>query len=128
MEEENFHVLAKEMKSAVKDTDGISFITKEIKGSMQKIRKLSTVLRQYLPKVVIVLGASEGDKASLIATVPKDLFSKADANFIIQKLSPFIEGKGGGKKEAAQAGGTKIEGIAKALSQVEKVIASYSSS
>ena len=127
MEEESFHAIARDIKSTVRDINGISFITKEIKGNMQQLRRLSNILRQHLPQVVIVLGAGEGSKANLFASVPQDLFSKIDANFIIQKLAPFIDGKGGGKKEAAQAGGGKVGGVAQALSQVEKVILSYPS-
>ena len=62
--------------------------------------------------------ASENDgKVTLLAGVTKDLISKAKAGDAVKACAPFVDGRGGGKPEMAQAGGQKPEGIAEALAE-----------
>ena len=59
----------------------------------------------------------------LLQSAPKAP-KQADANLLIQKLAPFIEGRGGGKSDLAQAGGTKPSGVDQALKEAEQVLTS----
>ena len=60
--------------------------------------------------------ASENDgKVSLIAGVTKDLTSKIKAGDLVNIAAAEVGGKGGGRPDMAQAGGTNPDGIAKAL-------------
>jgi alanyl-tRNA synthetase len=73
-------------------------------------------LKNKLGHAIIVLASSEGEKVTLIAGVTKDLIGKAKAGDIVKLLAPYVDGKGGGKPDLAQAGGKKPAGIDDALS------------
>jgi len=85
----------------------------------KSLRPLLDELRNRLGTSVIVLGAESNGKASLAATVSSDLSRRCPANELIQSIAPAINGRGGGKPDLAQAGGTNPSGIPEALQQVE---------
>ncbi len=62
----------------------------------------------------VLAGAKEG-RVSLIALVPAELSKKLSAGKLIQTIAPLVGGKGGGRPEMAQAGGSDPSGIAAAL-------------
>ena len=64
--------------------------------------------------VVLVAGANDS-KVTIIAGVSKDLHDRLQAGKLIQHVCPLIDGKGGGKADLAQGGGSKIEGIDSAI-------------
>jgi alanyl-tRNA synthetase len=69
---------------------------------------------------VIAIGAldpSQG-KAFLQVLVSPDLTKTYNAGKLIQASAPLIDGKGGGKPEQAQAGGTKVSGLEPALQRI----------
>jgi len=71
---------------------------------------------------IIVLGAEIQGRAVLVSAVTKDLTSTYSAHDIIQKLSPLIGGKGGGRADLAQAGGPDISHLNDAIQKAfEKV-------
>ena len=76
-------------------------------------------LKNKLGSAIIVLATAQGEKVSLIAGVTPDLTDRFKANELIQTLAPAIGGKGGGRADMAQAGGTQPAGIAQALAQIE---------
>ena len=49
----------------------------------------------------------------------KDLIGKAKAGDIVKEIAPYVDGRGGGKPDLAQAGGKKPEGIDEALAAFE---------
>ena len=69
---------------------------------------------------VAIIFANREDKSLIVASVFKDLTKKIDANIIIKKVASMVNGKGGGRKDFAQAGGDKIVGAAEFR---EKVVA-----
>lgn len=73
-------------------------------------------------KGVIVLASQEEGRVALIASVDSSLTSKVQAGKIIQKLAPMVGGKGGGRPDLAQGGGTLPEKIGEALEQVKGMI------
>ncbi|RTZ93022.1 MAG: hypothetical protein DSY91_02795, partial [Deltaproteobacteria bacterium] len=62
------------------------------------------------------------EKAHLVVMVSKDLTDRYDANTIIRKLAPVIDGRGGGRKDMASAGGKKPENLEKAISMAESAL------
>ena len=68
--------------------------------------------------VVVVAGANSG-KVTLIAGVSKDLVATYPAGKLVSHIAPIVGGKGGGKPELAQGGGTDESQIDKALSAVK---------
>jgi alanyl-tRNA synthetase len=71
---------------------------------------------------IFLAGAANG-RVALIAVVPKALTSKFQANKIIQEVAPIVDGKGGGRPENAQGGGTDPTKVGKALAAAKKLLA-----
>jgi len=68
---------------------------------------------------VIVLATVADDKVSLIAGVTKDLTDRIKAGELISHLAGLVGGKGGGRPDMAQAGGTDVSALPAALAGVE---------
>ena len=64
----------------------------------------------------------EQKKAFLLASLGPNAPKSINAKDMINELSPLIDGKGGGKPELAQAGGSKPAGLNKAIESARKVI------
>jgi alanyl-tRNA synthetase len=91
----------------------------------KRLRDLAEIIKQKQPDCVVVLGMKDPEtgKASLLVAIGPKAPKIYAANDILKELSPFIEGKGGGKPDMAQAGGTKAEGLQPALAAAEKLLA-----
>lgn len=85
----------------------------------KNLRNILDDLKSRLGSGVIVLAAKVNEeKVSLIAGVTSNLTSKIKAGELINMVASFVGGKGGGRPDMAQAGGTKPEFLDKALSNV----------
>ena len=71
--------------------------------------------------IIILISEVEG-KVSLIATVPKADTSKIKAGDIIKNMAPIVGGKGGGRPDMAQGGGTQPENITESLRFIKDYI------
>ena len=75
-------------------------------------------LKSRFTDAVIVLGSVEGDNIKLIAGVSKSLTKVLKAGELVNFVAEQVGGKGGGRHDMAQAGGTNIEKLPEALSSV----------
>jgi len=82
---------------------------------------VADVLKTKFRRPIVLAGAANG-RVSLIVAVPKDLTPKFQANKIIQKIAPIVGGKGGGRPESAQGGGTDTNEIGKALAKAKELL------
>jgi alanyl-tRNA synthetase len=100
------------------------------KDGMKRLRDLSDVLKQKAPNSIIVLGMKdpEAEKASIIVALGPSAPKKITASDLLKGIAPLIDGKGGGKPDFAQAGGTRPAGLVDAYKQaatlVEKALGS----
>jgi alanyl-tRNA synthetase len=80
---------------------------------IKKLREVSDRIRQKVPRSVVILGMPEvgGSKVNLLVSVGPQGIGKYHAGEILKPLLPFIDGKGGGKPDQAQAGGSKPSGL-----------------
>ena len=62
-------------------------------------------------------------RVALIASVPKALTSRYQAGKLIQETAPLVGGKGGGRPELAQGGGTDVTKIDAALARAKELLA-----
>jgi len=87
------------------------------------LRDMSDLIRNKAPDSVVILGMKndEVQKAFILAAVGKDVSAKISASDMIKELAPLIDGRGGGKPDLAQAGGTNLGGLDKAMSQAQKL-------
>jgi alanyl-tRNA synthetase len=71
---------------------------------------------------VVVLASVQPGKVALLAAVGPDYTKRIQAGKIIQAVAPLVGGKGGGRPELAQGGGTNPDGLPAALEKVEELI------
>lgn len=110
--------------SQVFDLNGVKVLIAKLDDIDPK--ELRTAVDQFKDKLgsaVIVLGGlAEGGRAQLVTGVTKDLVTKISANDLINHLAPYIEGKGGGRPDFAQAGGSNHKGLEKAFDEAKKFV------
>ena len=82
---------------------------------------LADALKKHWQGVAVLAAIDEG-KVSLLAAVSPAYTKKIQAGKIIQAIAPLVGGKGGGRPELAQGGGTNPGGIAAALEKAEELI------
>ncbi len=87
------------------------------------LRELADQLKDKLGSGVVALGATDGTKVSLIASVTKDLAKRFPAGNLIKQIAPLVGGNGGGRPDFAQAGGKDPSGLDAALAKVYELIA-----
>ena len=86
------------------------------------LRDLGDRFRDKITSGVIVLGSAAADKALLIAVVTKDLTDRFHAGNIVKAIAPIVGGKGGGRPDMAQAGGSRPDKLDEAIEKVPAVI------
>jgi len=113
-----------DLMSQVRDIAGVKVLAAEVGITDAKtLRDFGDKLRDKLASGVILLGSKADDKALLLCMVTKDLASKFHAGNIIKELAPLVGGKGGGRPDMAQAGGTQPENLNKIFPALEKLLA-----
>jgi len=98
------------------------FLVEKIPGADAKLlQAIIDLVKNKLKGPIFLAGESDG-RVALIASVPKELTSKIQANKLIQEIAPIVGGKGGGRPENAQGSGTDVGKIGKALAEAERLI------
>jgi alanyl-tRNA synthetase len=78
-------------------------------------RELAEKLRDKLGEAIVLVGAVNGPKASLVLTVSKSLTDRYKAGELIRPVAALVGGSGGGRPDMAQAGGTQTDKLGEAL-------------
>ena len=89
-----------------------------------ELRDLADVVRAKLGSSVIMLATvdKEKKKINFIVAVSKELTKKFKAGDIVKQVAPILNGKGGGRPDMAQGGGTDIDKLQKAFEQFKKLV------
>jgi len=87
------------------------------------LREAVDRLKQKLGTAVVVLGSVEDDKARLVAGVTKDAMDRIKAGALVGEIAPLVGGRGGGRPDMAQAGGSDPSGMDAALERVPAHVA-----
>jgi alanyl-tRNA synthetase len=112
-----------DLTSQAKDVDGIKVLAVQIDGADAKsLRDAVDQLKTKLGSSVIVLATVQEGKVVLVAGVSADLLTRMKAGEIAGAVAAQVGGKGGGRADFAQAGGTQPENLSKALAGVESLI------
>ena len=110
-----------DLAAGAKEINGVKVLAAELDVADPKAMKSAVdQLKDKLGSAIICVASSEGEKVTLVAGVTKDLIGKAKAGDIVKEIAPYVDGRGGGKPDMAQAGGKKPEGIKDALAAFEK--------
>ena len=102
------------------DVKGVKLLVASLEGADGKtLRETLDKLKDKLKSAVILLGAADGAKVSLIAGVTADLTGKIKAGELVNFVAQQVGGKGGGRPDMAQAGGTEPAKLPAALASVQ---------
>jgi alanyl-tRNA synthetase len=104
--------------------NGIKVLAARLDGAdLKALRDTADQLKDKLGSGVVVLGAVEGDKVLLVASVTKDLTGRLKAGELIKPVAELCGGRGGGRADFAQAGGTEPDKVDEALALVPGLVA-----
>ncbi|EIJ8960785.1 alanine--tRNA ligase [Salmonella enterica] len=108
------------LSSKAVDLNGVKLLVSELAGIEPKmLRTMVDDLKNQLGSTVIVLATVVEGKVSLIAGVSKDVTDRVKAGELIGMVAQQVGGKGGGRPDMAQAGGTDAAALPAALASVQ---------
>ena len=112
-----------DLVNQAQDVGGVSVLASVVEGvSGKDLRDIADKLKDKLGTAIIVLAVVSDDKVSLVAGVTKDLTDKYQAGKILNHVAQQVGGKGGGRPDMAQGGGTDPSKINQALASVKGLI------
>ena len=98
---------------------GVKVLAANVEGADAKsLRDVLDQCKNKLGSGVILLAAVEGDKVALAAGVTKDLTDRIRAGDLMREFAQRVGGKGGGRPDMAQGGGTDVAALPAALQAV----------
>jgi len=107
----------------VKDVNGVNLLSAKIEGvEIKDLRDIVDKIKDKLSDAVIVLALVKDNKIFLVSGVTKNLTDKFHAGEILKNVALQINGKGGGRADMAQGGGSNISKLDHALKSVEMFI------
>ena len=108
------------LSSKAIDVNGVKLLVSELSGVEPKmLRTMVDDLKNQLGSTIIVLATVAEGKVSLIAGVSKDVTDRVKAGELIGMVAQQVGGKGGGRPDMVQAGGTDAAALPAALASVK---------
>jgi alanyl-tRNA synthetase len=118
---------AQDVMARKEDVNGIPVLALHLDlppgAGMKSLRSMMDDLRTRMQSGVIFLATPNGDKVNLLLAVSADLHHRFTAPDLIQDVAREVDGKGGGRPDLAQAGGTDPSGIERAISTLKGLLA-----
>jgi alanyl-tRNA synthetase len=112
-----------DVSAQAKAVNGIKVLAVQIEGADAKALRVSVdQLKEKLGSSVVVLATVQDGKVVLVAGVSADLVARLRAGDIAGAVAAQVGGKGGGRADFAQAGGTQPENLGAALASVEALV------
>ncbi len=103
----------------VREIAGVQLLVKHIDGVNAKtLREVADQAKSRLACGALLLAATDENKVLLIGSVTKNLIDRVDAGDLVQFVAAQLGGKGGGRPDMAQGGGTDIQALPAALTSV----------
>jgi alanyl-tRNA synthetase len=113
-----------DLVSQAVEVKGARVLAATLEGADAKtLRDTLDRLKDKLKSAAIVLASAQDGRVSLVAGVTADLTSKVKAGELVNHVAQQVGGKGGGRADMAQAGGTDPAGLATALASVQPWVA-----
>jgi alanyl-tRNA synthetase len=102
--------------NVVREIQGIKVVAvRQDDADVQAMRIVVDQWRNKLQSGVVLVAGVKNGKVTIIAGVSKDLSNRFPAGTLVQEVSVLVGGKGGGRPDLAQGGGSNVEGIDNAL-------------
>ena len=109
-----------ELANQAAEVKGAKVLAATMEGAdVKTLRETMDKLKDKLKSAAIVLGTADGGKVTLIAGVTSDLTARVKAGELVNHVAQQVGGKGGGRPDMAQAGGTQPEHLPAALASVK---------
>jgi alanyl-tRNA synthetase len=113
----------RDLVSEARDVAGVRVLaTRADVADAKALRDVGDQLRDKLRSGVIVLAGVEGEKIALVAMVTTDLTSRFNAGKIVGEVAKAVGGKGGGRADMAQGGGSEPQHLDAALARVYDMV------
>jgi alanyl-tRNA synthetase len=113
----------RDLLGEARDVAGVRVLaTRADVADAKALRDVADQLRDKLGSGVVVLAGVEGDKIALVAMVTADLTAKLNAGKIVGAVSKEVGGKGGGRADMAQGGGSLPDKLDAALARVAEIV------
>lgn len=120
-QQKSAHSQAADLSTQAIVIKGIKVLATQIKGVDAKtLRNMVDNLKDQLGQAVILLAGVEGNNIQLVCGVSKNCTDKINAGELLGAVAQQIGGKGGGRADMAQGGGTDVEALPKALESVKE--------
>ncbi|MGB8340925.1 MAG: alanine--tRNA ligase [Chthoniobacterales bacterium] len=114
---------AAEVANELAASDGAAFrVARVPDADGRMLQAVTDALKTRFDGPIFLAGEKEG-RVALIASIPKALTSRYQAGKLIQETAPLVGGKGGGRPELAQGGGTDATKIEAALARAKELLA-----
>ncbi|MDR5906389.1 alanine--tRNA ligase [Franzmannia qiaohouensis] len=108
-----------DMLAEAVEIGGVKLLVKQLEGvSGKELRGVLDQLKNKLGSGIVVLGVADAGKVSLIAGVTDDLTARVKAGELVNHVAGQVGGKGGGRPDMAQAGGSDAAALPGALASV----------
>jgi alanyl-tRNA synthetase len=115
-----------DLLSQAKDLGIGKLLVLNLEGADAKsLRDIADQYKQKLGSAIVLLSTVEDGKVSLVASVTQDLTGKIKAGDLVGYVAQQIGGKGGGRPDMAQGGGTEVGRLDAALASVSSWINSH---
>ena len=110
-----------ELAGTAADVNGIKVLAARLDNVDPKsLRDTVDQLKGQLGSSVVVIGSAENGKVRLAAGVSKDLLARIQAGNLVNFVAQQVGGRGGGRPDFAQAGGSQPENLDEALISVQE--------
>jgi alanyl-tRNA synthetase len=114
---------AEELAASAKVVAGVPVLSARLDGlDAEGLRSVMDTLRERMGSGVIFLGSATDGKVTLVASVSKDLTRRIQAGRLVQETAPLVGGKGGGRPDLAQGGGSDASRLDEALARVPGLV------
>jgi alanyl-tRNA synthetase len=105
--------------SQAQEIAGVKVLVLNLEDADAKsLRDTADQFKNKLGTAVVLLATVEDDKVALVASVTQDITAKVKAGDLMRHVAEQLGGKGGGRPDMAQGGGTNVAGLAAALESV----------
>lgn len=113
-----------DLVSQAKDYNGVKALIANLEGVEAKsLRGMVDDLKNKMGSGIILLATASDNKVSLIAGVTKDLVGRVKSGDLVNVAAQEVGGKGGGRPDMAQAGGSQPENLEAALTAAQNWLA-----
>jgi alanyl-tRNA synthetase len=113
---------AQELLAHQETLEGTPFLAANLTDvSGDDLQAIADALKTTFSGVVFLVGSQEGN-VSIVSTVSPPFISKFAAGKLVQLAAPLVEGKGGGRPDAARGAGKHVQGIPAAIAAIRAAI------